>query len=416
MIFQPGEIHEVRLICGWDRPLATAKHSLGGWENFVPEFRLVAPYRPKRKPAGRRKTDKPGEPQQMDLDFGNWKPEPKKPAARASGIPTRNELAEQKRRAFDSFRFSLPREVAAVLEPFRSHQWPMIEMLWHDRRTLDLAQSNPLLAQAIAHWRHSHPNTPLKLGTLKQRQLLALLKLPDTAAVTRIIRKIPPESYDPENWASFSAALRNADSNAFRMLAHAPTINRGVMDLALRPRVRDLVTPLLIEEAASRPSERYRAAIAEEIAMLLAMADQCEAGLDRMLPSRFNSTTQIHETHQTVLDAYQRIHKAEACGRSLPPPPLPGIPGRIQPILSMRELHEEGRVQHNCVAGYGEAVCRRDCFIYRVLEPQRCTLAIRRGPSGDWEIQELKATCNEQPSPEAREAVREWLDPYRLGV
>jgi hypothetical protein len=76
---------------------------------------------------------------------------------------------------------------------------------------------------------------------------------------------------------------------------------------------------------------------------------------------------------------------------------------------------EEGISQHNCVADYGYRVMAGECFIYKVLKPERATLSIERGPDRQWHIGELKGACNILVHPQTRAFVREWLDRYRIG-
>ena len=66
--------------------------------------------------------------------------------------PKSTPLAEQRRRAFDPFRFSLPKDVVKALQDFRSHQWFLLNLLVHDKGLPDLAKANPVLAYAVAYW------------------------------------------------------------------------------------------------------------------------------------------------------------------------------------------------------------------------------------------------------------------------
>ena len=69
---------------------ALRKEESGTWEEFEPRFRVVKPYRPqkvKKQP-------------QLELAFDH--------------IPIKPTLAEQRRRAFDGFRFSMPKPAAGL--------------------------------------------------------------------------------------------------------------------------------------------------------------------------------------------------------------------------------------------------------------------------------------------------------------
>ena len=58
----------------------------------------------------------------------------------------------------------------------------------------------------------------------------------------------------------------------------------------------------------------------------------------------------------------------------------PSSPTDIVALTEPRDLLVEGLRQHNCVASYAPAVARGDTYVYRVLAPERATLAIRAGP------------------------------------
>ncbi len=113
----------------------------GAWEDFFPEFRLVFPYRPAAS-AGRAMTaaKKPGS--QMLFEFFD---EVVSPPCDRPLTP-----AQQRKRAFEQFRFSLPKRTARILEPFRTHQWQLLVLLHHDPDAAELAESNPALAFALA--------------------------------------------------------------------------------------------------------------------------------------------------------------------------------------------------------------------------------------------------------------------------
>ena len=63
---------------------------------------------------------------------------------------------------------------------------------------------------------------------------------------------------------------------------------------------------------------------------------------------------------------------------------------------------------HHCAGGYVRRAARGECFFYRVLAPERATLAIERSPRG-WRILDLKAACNRKPSAATLRTVQGWL-------
>ncbi len=336
-----------------------------------------------------------------------------KSAAAQAPAPKPTPLAEQRKRAFDSFRFSLPKEVAKALQDFRSHQWKLLVLLAHDKAVLDLATANPALAYAVADWFADYPRSKLDFGKMPQRNLLRLMKLPDTAAMVKLFRKIPPESVDRHLWPPLLAALRKPDGASAKLLAHTPKINFGTMELILTPHFRPALTPKLLEEVAVDPKEKYRGTVAALLRDIVAMKFELED--ERPLPG-LPSVARVRELHAEISVDFQKLESLRKAHGPLPLPPLPGIKDRIIPLRTKTELVAEGRQQKNCVASYAAEVVAGNCLIYRVLYPKRATLCIRRGPSGNWRISELEASCNRDVDSATREFVKQWLEPYRLGV
>ena len=91
--------------------------------------------------------------------------------------------------------------------------------------------------------------------------------------------------------------------------------------------------------------------------------------------------------------------------------PLPVLPGNgsIVPIQTAEELFNEGQIMNNCVATYADQLEQGGCTIYRVFQPERCTLLISRSAHGKPEIEELKTFCNSEPSDDTIKAVRDWI-------
>jgi hypothetical protein len=322
-------------------------------------------------------------------------------------------LAEQRKRAFDAFRFSLPKEVARALEKFRSHQWHLLVLLSQDPGILDLAMANPVLAHAVADWYADHPRCRHNLGRMPQRELLALLKLPDTAAVVKIFRKIPPESLDARLWRPLLTVLRQPDGTCSKWLAHVPSINLGVMEMILTPQIRTAVTPALLEEVAASPQEKYRGAVAAMLRDTLAMMDELT---DERPLTGLVSIASLRDLHGNVSAEFQKLEHLRKTHGPLPLPPIPGIKERIIALRSQAELVAEGREQKNCVASYTGMVAAGRCYIYRVLHPSRATLCITRQSDGNWGISDLKAACNRPIDQAARDFVNQWLEIYRLGI
>ena len=108
---------------GWPKPLAERRKGRGKGEEYRPDFRLV--------------------------------------------YPTGQEPAP----ALADFRATLPPEVAAVLEPFASHQWNLLELLAARPEALQLASHNPVLAYLLANNDHFRRNLTKPPSYLAQWRL-----------------------------------------------------------------------------------------------------------------------------------------------------------------------------------------------------------------------------------------------------
>ncbi|MEO0416842.1 MAG: hypothetical protein AAF226_18035, partial [Verrucomicrobiota bacterium] len=114
------EIGEVA-IRGWQGPQALRKrHGEAEWAAFYPSERLILPYRPSKKRVSKPRVE--ANQDQMAFDFFD----------QTAPAPVETSARELKKRAFEQFRFSLPKPVAHAVEPFLRDQWPLIVMLYFD--------------------------------------------------------------------------------------------------------------------------------------------------------------------------------------------------------------------------------------------------------------------------------------------
>ncbi|MEM9283357.1 MAG: PcfJ domain-containing protein [Verrucomicrobiota bacterium] len=398
---------EMRL-AAWPTPYAERRRGAGSsWEPFVPEFRLIYPYR--RQP--RKKAPKAPDSAQLSFNFLEEIAE--------SAPPLRLTPAQKKRRSFDHFRFSLPKQVAAVVEPFTTHQWPLILLLRYDEGALDLAKNNPALAYTLALKLNGDCELikSLQCSRIRQRDLLKVLDLPASPQTVSLFRKLAPQSINGDNWPSVIQLLKNELALPKSRLAHLPSINSGVVEILLDPAASQVATPSLLEEVAEDRSENYRARLVHTITSTLRMQEELQGEANHL--GRVNNMARLKAIHDEVAISYRRrmqrlIEVSQQDDEAFRHPPLPGIPGKIEPITSSRDLVQEGEVQGNCVASYANQVRQGQTFIYRVLEPQRATLSIVRKVQFDcWDLGELEARFNTEVTDETEDFVLAWLERHQ---
>lgn len=116
--------------------------------------------------------------------------------------------------------------------------------------------------------------------------------------------------------------------------------------------------------------------------------------------------------------AVERMEKARRLRFApFPPPPIPGTK-EIVPLTCSHALMDEGRAQQNCLGNndeYADRVRNGTLYIYRVLAPQRATLAIARS-GGSWRVSELKCRRNYLASGSTWDHIHAWLSAHQISL
>ena len=354
------------------------------WSRFVPAFRLLRP-----------KHDL------LAIEAG--------PAGvRGQGV---DPLLE-KHQAFRLFRQSLPPRLALATERYPARQWAVLRMVQEREEAVELLEQNPALGFCtanLARFRGLSGNLGQQAAELSrrpQRDALGWLGFPDSQAWVNLFRKILPETVTVER----VLALREVagDKDMAKRLAHVPTINTGVLELACQPRLLSLISPTLLAEIASSEEERLRGSA---VHLLADLVDTLQRMNEPPQFSGIRTLAGLRERGQEIDAAYQRhMLMREQVYRVMrfPPPPIAGT-DFIVPLTQPGQLLEEGRLQHNCVGNYGERVAAGKVFIYRVLKPERATLSLRPAAHGEWEIEQLLRARNKPVSLATAQAVQLWV-------
>ena len=394
--FKEGKLYAfseetVMILEAWPALKALRKGIASSWQEFDPRFRVVQPYRPR----------KPKKTPQLELGLGV--------------VQVKSSISEQRRRAFDGFRFTMPKPVAAATEKFQSRQWGLLKLMQKSEAALELAGINPVLCFALANYRPFRGRSTTIEGAAivcrrRQREIADWLGFPGTEAVAKIISKMSPESASVELLVPMRRAIR--DERILKIFSHLPNLNAGVVALALGDGLLEATTPAFIAEVAESPAEKYRAVAVDMLVDTLVMlqAIDPQAGTPKI-----QSLARLRAMHSEVSTKFLSKRPPGSGEPRLPHPPLRGTKN-IVPILTVEDLVQEGMEQDNCVATYLERVRKRTTFVYRVLRPERATLSIVRGNDGDWQISELESRSNRNVSPITRIEVESWVNQYALSV
>ena len=154
------------------------------WQPYHPEFRIIKPY---RRSVARKKSQAGSA--QLEMAF-HTQVDRKLPPS----LPT------QRKKAFDQFRFSIPKPVAARVEKFTNRQWALLRLFEKEPRALDVCRSNPALTFALAHaanFRAVRGGDSLQFAAAyileKQRVLLDRINFPATTSSVKVMSKVVPE-------------------------------------------------------------------------------------------------------------------------------------------------------------------------------------------------------------------------------
>lgn len=120
----------------------------------------------------------------------------------------------------------------------------------------------------------------------------------------------------------------------------------------------------------------------------------------------FSAVRQLHDRWTDRMNQQRRV--AVHGHSELPKPPLSGK-DPIYPITTLEDLQEEGRLMHHCVASYVEAILSGQCYIYRILQPQRATIEVRfRGDQAS--IRQVALAYNGKPDEDTLRVVQQWFE------
>jgi len=391
-------------IRAWPQPQALVREGSENWKVFRPEFRLLKPG------DGAGSGTAAGE---DDPDYG-------------------------RRQAFAALRATVPPHIVGMVERFQSHQWNLIELLAGKPEALDLLAVNPALAYCLANcdqfrrWTGASPAAHAGFVTdRRQRDILSWLGFPASEALARIFRKILPEAITPSGARMLRHALRS-EPRILKLLAHRPVINAGVLALVTNLKLLPAVSPLLLGEVGAEKEEAAHPQTADLILDVMSML--WDLGRPSAVP-RFESIGAVRRyhdrlvgEHRQIMEELDRRRREAAAARprkdrkkpakrleDFPPPPLPGTED-IVPLTSAAALREEGGEQQNCVGSYARRVRSGRIYVYKVLRPERATLAIARGARGSWKLADLKAARNHSVTAATKAAIEHWLALYSISA
>jgi len=370
------------------------------WEECEPEQRLVVPA--KRIRVIKRDHE------QLEFDFRDER----RPAQ-----------ATIQAEALAAFRAAIPPRVARAVEPLHWRQWSLLAACQKAPQMVDLIRSNPVLASLWLLLEPHEFQTAEELASVaqtSQRALLEEMGIEGRASTVRMLRKVPPATFD-QSTAEVLMRLMRSDQRMAR-LQQVPRLGRGLLAMVDRPVLLQLCAPSLLLEMASSEDELSNI---QTVQALGSYANFCWQ-LRKSPRQGLASVQEVHARRKRELFAvadqismFGRESLAQLADRPRPPwkseepysePPLE-LGKEIEPIRTAAELEREGHELENCLARertraqYDASVRTGRFYFYRVLVPERCTLMLVRHRAGWWKRDTLLGHQNRNPHRRTRRMV-----------
>ena len=93
--------------------------------------------------------------------------------------------------------------------------------------------------------------------------------------------------------------------------------------------------------------------------------------------NRCTDFSAVRRLHDRWTDRLNQCQALVVEGKQhFPPPPFEGTEA-IHPITTREDLQAEGKLMHHCVSIYDMRIEKGECYIYRILEPERATIELR---------------------------------------
>lgn len=322
---------------------------------------------------------------------------------------------------------SFPKTLTAFLEPipagirdaasrFRFMQLTALRLLRLYPGGADMAADNPALFWLCCGrvGRGSlEPAHAAKLLALPRKQLIAELLGQDCVYTDHFLRKIRLRAFDVTEYDRLERML--SLERTCRSILHLEVVDPAVVCLAYEDGVRVLGDGLVEDLSwGNNPARVIEAK--RTIRDMRAMGR--EMGVEAMLLRKIQRCRRDFELfwlHQDTLTEYNAtirdlklVSLAADFGETFPVPPLEGN-ADIAPITTLYELSEEGADMQHCALHYARRIFAGDFAVYRVLNPERATLAIHVDQFGDATILDLALKHNMQPSQATQDAVTAWI-------
>lgn len=287
-------------------------------------------------------------------------------------IYSRGRVMPCRRRQVAAFRFLLeswPEEVRRRVNAFPGPHWPLLMLAnWSEKAALQLIETNPALAWSVAKARDP------ELLFERRRTIAGSMGFPETESSVRVLGRISAAHLSDHVIEQLREIL-GMDGREAGVLRRVPRINALVIEGARMGLPRDVLERL--------------------------------GGLEEPVAHFDPATLANVDPHPPVAEpAPRRMQDAFV----FPEPPL-DAPAGMAPIRTHTELIAEGERMHHCAGSqseYARRVAAGRLYFYRMVEPERATVCIIRGPRY-WGLEQVAGACNAPVQPRTRDLIHAWL-------
>lgn len=305
---------------------------------------------------------------------------------------------------------SVPVQLFDSISEFGAGHRELLEHASRHEGFRDLIQTNPALAVALTTLDRRNSPRGVDPGRVKQAKLCEWLGLPATNSNAKILRKLKPVSCCPESVAGLCRLL--ASGRHAKLLRHLPALNAAAILFLAEPRCDHLVTRQRVIQLLEFRFPPGDANETHPLWKLVRLAEQTRQlkPLVRALATEFTDLEEL----DGVLDQSSGLRRTWFRKRKpFPPPPIAMRDG-IEPITSYEVLLEETLEQGNCALNLYPQIRRGELYVYRITQPVRATLSLRRARPIGWKIDQLECSHNRPAPQEAWEVVKREVN--RVGL
>jgi hypothetical protein len=304
---------------------------------------------------------------------------------------------------------TIPEQVRDVVARFPTRHWHLASMVARCDSTLQLLQENPGLGYAMAScWVFSSAQSGeamrwiRRMAPRRRRDIAEALGFTQCEAAVRVLAKLKPDSCSVINLLLLRDLMNCPDAR--KILAHALFIDNTLLTLMSFEPLRAAVSAKFISQIAGG---KILPTISDMVPGMLFDYLRMHKRHGIKEERRFQNIESLAVAHDKLTQRVLEKVYSEMKDIKFSAPPVLGCDGII-PISNGAELCEESREQWNCVASRAWDIFDGKLYVYRMVKPERATIALRQ-KNGIWTLDEVAAAGNQPVSKQAHMAIADWL-------